>query len=291
MELSQNSEAILSDNHREILDFWAFEYGAEGIEEENESFPLKIYFPDAQAAQNFLDWLQAEMPQVNWAQLDLQNLKWQEQWKEFLSPILLEDKIWIYPASEKQPEKKAKDQITLEPDLVFGSGHHPTTRLVAKALLKMEPLNGKKILDVGCGTGILSFVAKHEQAEFCLGFDIDGAAQKNLVRNMQYNSHIAKPHFFVGEISALKAKEIFDVCMVNMIRRDSFGLLSHVYRASARSGKLILSGFLKEENRLGIEHCQNLGYEFTQDYILEDWWCGVFTKNKAHFKPQDSGIK
>ena len=155
-------------------------------------------------------------------------------------PISVFDKLWIVPSWHTSPNPDAIN-ITLDPGLAFGTGSHPTTHLCLEWLIKEVNINDR-VLDYGCGSGILSIAAKKCGAKEVIGVDIDPQAiiaskhnaQENLVDIQFYNSE-----------SSLTFEA--DIVVANILSSALSVLAPIIAKACRPEGKIALSGILKEQ--------------------------------------------
>ena len=225
-----------------------FDLGAEGLEERDASTLVKgavglvtlvasfTSREDADAACSSLD--AAWNPRVE----EIVGDEWRDEWKKHFKPFLLCDGIMICPPWEAAPATDAK-VLTLEPGRAFGTGLHETTSLVAAALKKYSSeLAGVRVLDVGCGTGILSFVALELGASSARLIDNDGdvveVVEENAARN-GFGKRIECDTTPVAEIT-----ETFPVVVANIEAFVLTALLEGISRTVKPGGLLVLSGIL-----------------------------------------------
>jgi ribosomal protein L11 methyltransferase len=151
-----------------------------------------------------------------------------------------------------------KVEIVIEPKMAFGTGQHETTQLCMAQLIKdVKP--GDKVLDLGCGSGILSILAAKIGAAECLGLDIDLAAIDNAKENVIHNGvqDIVEVQF--GSMDKITRIGYYDVVVSNLIKDDIFNLYENFMRCLKPEGILVLSGILieQEEEFLGFLKLKN----------------------------------
>jgi ribosomal protein L11 methyltransferase len=139
-----------------------------------------------------------------------------------------------------------KIEIVIEPKMAFGTGQHETTQLCIAQLSK-DIKSGDKVLDLGCGSGILSILAAKMGAAECLGLDIDLAAIDNAKENVVHNNvqDIVDVHF--GSMDKITQIAYYDVVVSNLIKDEIFNLYENFMRCLKPEGILILSGILIEQ--------------------------------------------
>ena len=215
---------------------------------------------------------------------------WMEAWKEHYQPIPIGKRLIIVPAWLESPEA-ARIAIKIDPGMAFGTGTHPTTQLCLELIEKyfddeQSTVNGQRstVIDVGCGSGILSIGALKLGAEFALGVDIDNASVKASRENADANA-IDPRRFAVGQGSVTEILEgKFDVRQAQLvlanilapiiIRLFDMGLAELV----AAGGELILSGILAEQAESVGLAAQAHGMRFVEKRQSGDWVALAFKR-------------
>jgi len=174
----------------------------------------------------------AEIPQTNW------NAAWEENFEA----IQVDDLVSIRAPFHDNPHL-AYD-IIIEPKMSFGTGHHETTHMMVQHLLQTE-LTNKKVLDMGCGTGILAIFAEMKGAKPLDAIDIDNWCYLNTVENVGRNNctHITA---YEGDAQLL-ANKTYDVIIANINRNILLADIPTYTRCLTPKGLLLLSGFYKED--------------------------------------------
>ena len=169
---------------------------------------------------------------------------WNEEWeKNFFSPIVIGDKCVIHSSFHTDVPQVQYD-IQINPKMAFGTGHHATTSLIIAALLEAN-LQGKSLLDMGCGTAVLAILASMKGANPITAIDIDTWCVDNAMENAQIN-HITNLDIQLGDAKLLKGMH-FDVILAN-INRNILLMDMKVYATCLnKQGELYLSGFYSED--------------------------------------------
>jgi ribosomal protein L11 methyltransferase len=205
----------------------------------------------------------------------LADQNWMEAWKERYKPIPIGRKLIIVPAWLESPDA-SRISIKIDPGMAFGTGTHPTTQLCLE-LLERSIVKQSAIIDVGCGSGILSIGGLKLGADFALGVDIDEASIKASRENADAND-IAPERFAVGLGSVteiLNDKFLIKqapLVMANIlapviIRLFGLGLADLV----APGGALILSGILTEQAGTVQSTAQEYGMKVVEKCQMGDW--------------------
>ena len=170
---------------RDILIAELGELGFESFEETSEG--LNAYIPSSGAKQLKIDelWLlQNDEFSISYSRLDIEPVNWNEEWEKNFQPIEVDGKCTVRAPFHPRPDTEF--DIVIEPKMSFGTGHHETTHLMIKHLLKLDP-SGKKTLDMGCGTGILAILAAMKGAGPIEAIDIDPWCVENTQENCERN--------------------------------------------------------------------------------------------------------
>jgi ribosomal protein L11 methyltransferase len=203
---------------------------------------------------------------------------WNAKWRESMKPAHLGQGLWVSPSWLAPPPDQTRHWIRIEPKMAFGTGHHETTRLAAMALVKTCACAAAPpaVLDIGCGSGVLCFVADLCGARLCMGVEIDGNCRENLAENRDQNSARGTVGFIIGDCNALNSAARVDCVVMNMIRAESEPLLDKTRILLGKKGRLIWSGILLEEKNEAIASAKGAGFALVGESFENEWWCGEF---------------
>jgi ribosomal protein L11 methyltransferase len=165
---------------------------------------------------------------------------WNEEWEKNFEPVVVGDLLCIRaPFHEKNT--KVKHEIVIMPKMSFGTGHHQTTRLMCQQMFNTD-LKGKRVLDMGCGTGVLAILAKILGAAGVLAIDIDEWSVENSQENCTVNGF---PDIVVkkGDVDFLSDEKEFDIILANINKNVLKSHIPHYSKKLKPGGKLFLSGF------------------------------------------------
>ena len=225
-----------------------------GIVEKRESDSpeiwLETYLPQGKASEERISQIKNEPICFNLPLIvDIViNENWEEIWQRHHPPASIDRKVSIYrPWDHFQPTKNTISLI-IEPSMAFGTGRHETTQLCIQGLLDhVKP--GMSVLDLGCGTGILAFVAARLGASYVLAIDNDPDAVQLAIKNRGVNQLDDKVQIVFGSITSLySTARKFDIIVANIAKHVLIQLLEERLIFYLRSnGKVLLSGILNSE--------------------------------------------
>ena len=207
------------------------------------------------------------MPAVNW------NAIWESQF----TPIVVDGKCTI-KASFHEGLKKTRFNITIDPKMAFGTGHHQTTFMMCRALLQNEEaVRGKIVMDMGCGTAILAILAAKMKAAQVYGIDIDAIAAISAYDNARLNRVGTRIETYCGDASLLQ-RNSYDVFLANINRNI---LLQDIptYAACIRKGGLLfVSGFYLEDMPMIVGMATSVGLNYVSHDTVDNWCCIKFSR-------------
>ena len=174
---------------------------------------------------------------------------WNKKWEENYNPIEVDDRC-IVRASFHSIEKKYPIDIVITPKMSFGTGHHATTWQMLKLQLDINFQN-KRVLDVGCGTGVLAIMASKLGAKSIEATDIDEWCIENSIENYELNG-IKDVKIQRGEISDLQFEDTFDIIIANINKNVLLVEIPFYSNLLVEKGLLLLSGFYEINIRLPI---------------------------------------
>lgn len=182
-------------------------------------------------------------------------------------PIQISTRLWITPSWHTIPNSTGVINLQLDPGLAFGTGSHPTTHLCLQ-WLDQNIHGGEKILDYGCGSGILTIAALKLGAESATGVDIDQQAIRASLDNAIKNQVQAR--FFLPD--DLPADEKFDIVMANILANPLRLLAQMLAERTHTGGQIVLSGILAEQaEELSSIYAQ--WFDLNQPMMDDGWVC------------------
>lgn len=218
-----------------------------------------------------------ENVKVTFETCEAEDKNWNEEWeKNGFDPIIIANRCRIHDIYHKVDDTYPID-IEIDARQAFGTGTHNTTRMIVKQLLNMD-MNGKSVLDCGCGTGILSIAAIKCGASNAVGYDIDEWSVDNTRHNATINGveNLTAIHGDAHILSNMQ--ETFDIVLANINRNILLNDMPLMVSRLKKGGTLILSGFYSQDVDLLTNKAKTLGMQFKTKNISEDWTLLSFEK-------------
>ena len=195
---------------------------------------------------------------------------WNAIWEEEgFHPIVMDDTIVIHDVKHSDVPDLPYD-ITISPKLAFGTGSHQTTRMILRELAKLE-LIGKKVIDAGTGTGILSIMCIKRGASEVFAYDIDEWSVENTKDNLLLNGIHNQVRVELGDASMLNRTGNADLLIANINRNILLKDLKLFSEKLLTKGMLLLSGFYEEDEPLLQEAAQKEGLTMMKKEVEEGW--------------------
>lgn len=275
-------EAELMQPARELLSAAACEAGFEAFEDTDDGLLGYVQRPmyDKETLDAAIADYMPEGAAVSYAVEEVPDQNWNQGWEdEGFEPIGVSDNLVIYDAKHTDREMFAGDdgvmRIFIEARNAFGTGTHQTTRMILRRLLAMD-VQGKSVLDCGCGTGILGITASRLGANPVLGYDIDEWSADNAQHNAALNG-VENMSVMLGDASVLNnVAERFDVVIAN-INRNILIADMPAFRAHMKEGaQLILSGFYEADVPMIEAAAKEHGLSLCDVVTDEEWACALF---------------
>ena len=209
---------------------------------------------------------------------EIEDEDWETNWKQYFHPIRVGKKLVICPTWQKYDSLFGDVIIHLDPGMAFGTGHHPTTRMCME-LLEGTIAGGEKIIDLGCGSGILSVTAVKLGAGSSLGLEIELNAVKVAEENCVLNG-VDEAITVLNETlpNNRYSEKDFDLALANISAKVIIELAEHLTKGLRTGGKLILSGVLESDLEDVRDVFYRLGVVFHEVITDGDWTAVLATK-------------
>jgi len=260
---------------REILIAELAEVGFESFVETSNGVSAYILKDDwKESILNDIQILGSDTFKISFDFEEIEQVNWNSEWEKNFNPIIIDKKVSIRAPFHKKPKNIDYD-IVIEPKMSFGTGHHETTYLMVQHILELD-IKGKKVLDMGCGTGILAILAEKRGAAFIEGIDIDTWCYENSIENVDRNN-CTNIRVYEGDASLLKNK-VFDVIIANINRNILLNDISKYVLCLNKDGVLLLSGFYKKDIPIIEQKVNKNGFKLLGFKEKNNWVSVKFVK-------------
>lgn len=239
---------------------------------------LKAYVPssqfDAAWLQQQVDNLQ-DFASIHYDYQEMPDKNWNEEWEKQHKPVLVVadhgKQIWVR-APFHDHRADADYEIEIEPKMSFGTAHHPTTYMMLSYVAEI-PLQGKRVLDMGCGTAVLAILAKKRGAAYVEAIDIDEWAYNNALENAQRNN--SDLTIRIGDADLLRHRSTdetpFDIVIANINRNILLHDMDAYVSVLNPGGTLLLSGFYQSDIPALEQHALTLGLTLVGQKSRQGW--------------------
>lgn len=243
-------------------------------------FPHKIDLsPTIKSLRSYINFLEKILPGFRVWNIKIEEIDISSWilWKRELKTVRASRRVTVRPPWEEYLPKEGEVVIEINPSMAFGTGHHETTRLCIQAMEEIfEDANIKNVLDVGCGSGILSIVAVKLGVDEAVGLDIDPVAVMEAKKNSERNSVSDKIKLICGYIEAVKGR--FDLIVAN-ISVETIILMRDELRLRL-NGNLLISGVPISRMDEAVSGLEKGGFLFKREFREGDWVAIVFSVDK-----------
>ena len=271
-------EGLLLQTAKDILCQLAGNIGFDSFEDEGAT--VTGYVQKQLFDRPELDSILAGFPIMNlnitYEAQDAEDKNWNEAWEENgFEPITVNGKCVIHDTTHTPPHRGNGMEITIDTKQAFGTGGHETTYMIVSELLDSD-VKGKRVLDCGCGTGILSILSAKLGAKDVTGYDIDEWSVSNTRHNCGLNGvgNVTVLHGDASVISTLATK--FDMILANINRNILLNDMSAFKSAMSDGATLILSGFYEQDADMLINSAERLGLKTVKRETRHQWCMLVF---------------
>ncbi len=199
---------------------------------------------------------------------------WNSIWESNFEPLIVDDFCSVR-ADFHKPASNVAFEIIINPKMAFGTGHHETTFMMLQSM-KIIDFNTKKVLDYGCGTGILAILASKLGSKQIDAVDIEIEAFENTLENAQRNE-VSNINAIHGTLDDIENSD-YDIILANINRNVILDTMESLYEKLAKNGKLIVSGILKQDEKLLVKKALNIGFSLKNTVQKGDWIGSHFEK-------------
>lgn len=200
---------------------------------------------------------------------------WNEEWeKHYFQPIVVDDKCVVHSSFHKDVPSAEYD-IVIDPKMAFGTGHHSTTSNMMRHILSSD-MEGKSVIDMGTGTGILAILCKMKGADNVTGIEIDPFAWENAVENAALNN--VKVNMLCGDAGLLAGLDQADYFLANINRNVITSDIESYASCLKQGGIMLLSGFYRSDIPIVEKAANEYGLFLESEKEDNDWVALRFKK-------------
>ncbi|MBC5994697.1 50S ribosomal protein L11 methyltransferase [Pontibacter cellulosilyticus] len=215
----------------------------------------------------------ADFAQVEYAVQKIERQNWNEEWERNFEPLFIGDQVSVRASFHEKPAN-AKYDIVINPKMSFGTGHHETTTLMIENQLTLDH-QSKRVLDMGCGTGILAIMAGELGASEIVAVEIEDWTVENARENAELNNY-ASIDVRLGGAETIAGDKPYDIILANINRNVLLEDMPAYKAVLAPQGWLLLSGFYTEDLPMIQERASELGLDYTSHRVKNNWVSAIF---------------
>lgn len=210
--------------------------------------------------------LNSEEFEINYSFEEIEQVNWNQEWEKNFSPIVVENECSVRAPFHEKPDTKF--DIVIEPKMSFGTGHHETTHMMIQHILKND-FDGKSVLDMGCGTGVLAILAEMKGAKPIDAIDYDNWCYLNSLENVDRNNckHIT---VLEGDANLLEGRS-YDVIIANINRNILLNDMEAYVKSLNANGTLFLSGFYVDDIPVIEQACNKHHLKLVETIEKNQW--------------------
>jgi ribosomal protein L11 methyltransferase len=262
----------------DVVSALAGEIGFESFVECPEGVQAYIQQPlfDEEALRQMVAYFPLPNASVTYTAQEAEDKDWNEEWeKNFFQPIVIGDRCCIH-STFHHDTPRTEYEILINPQMAFGTGHHETTSSIIAELLEAD-LQGKSVLDMGCGTSILAILASMRGASRVTAIDIDDWCVNNSRDNIALN-HRDNITVELGDARILAGREPFDVVIANINRNILLADMPAYAEVMHSGSTLFMSGFYVDDIPVIRQKAESLGFRFEHHREKNRWVAVKFVK-------------
>lgn len=264
------------DFHQDLLINSLSEIGFDTFEDTDEGF--KAYIPEDELTDEKVSEISkqySEMFTLSFEVKTIPHQNWNEVWESNFQALKINDRCYVR-ATFHEPHPEYEFEIIVDPKMAFGTGHHQTTFLMMKLMMETD-FKVKKVLDMGCGTGILAILASHLGAENIVAIDYDQVCFESTIENSNLNAvKNIKP--LCGSKEAIP-NEQFDIILANINRNILLDQIERYSEVLSPNGIIFFSGFYEDPDlEIITEKSQGSGLTYVTHEKKDNWVAAKFSR-------------
>lgn len=205
----------------------------------------------------------------------IKSQNWNSVWESNYTPVMIDGCCQVR-ATFHEAKPELEFDILLNPKMAFGTAHHETTALMIRMLLK-ENVEGMRVLDMGCGTGVLGIIAVKKGALMVTSIDIDEWAYNNTLENIELNG-VAGFTVLKGGAEQLEGDEEYDLIMANINKNILISDMPAYAKVLRKKGRIFFSGFYTEDLDDITKKANKCGLIFESNLTDKNWVAAIFHK-------------
>ncbi len=250
------------------------------INKDRKNSVIHIYIAESDNAAEALEFLKerltAEKIPFEAGSVGVDDSDWNENWKKYFHPIEIGEKLAVVPSWENYENPQNRTVLNIDPGAAFGTGTHATTSLCLE-LLQGFVNKDSRMLDIGCGSGILALASVLLGAENAFGVDIDPQSVKTARENAEINNISDKVKFEVGDLTEVVSGK-YDVICANIVADVVIRLLPDAKSFMTDNGVLIVSGIIDLRKDDVLKAVSENGFRVTDEKYKDNWCAFVLQK-------------
>lgn len=272
----QGLEIVDPDVFRQVLDENRYlDYADDGlIESYGDKAVIKAYISADRNAEELKSRLDKEFQSIlgmipGYSFRIRDDSEWKDNWKKYYKTFRISKRVVIKPTWEVYMPEGGEVVVELEPGMAFGTGTHETTKMCAEYLDELV-IGDEKVLDLGCGTGILGIIAAKLGAGEVICVDIDDAAYKACTENVEKNGVSEKVRVVCGELKDIETEQ-YDIIVANIIADVILSLLPEFKKYSSDRTAILLSGIIADRREEVVSAVEKYGYHLVNEKKEGEW--------------------
>ncbi len=249
------------------------------IDQVDDLTTVRLYFTSRELRDDAIAMFPGDLAEMEIVPEEAEKIDWLEYYEHSLEPIEIGRTWVVVPDRRLLPEDSGRKPLVIPQEHAFGTGSHETTSLCL-AMMESIDLAGKRVIDIGTGSGILAIAMQKLGAGRVVAFDNDsdtwGVVRANMRRNAVPERTI---ELFFGTVESIAEGETFDLTTMNIIPEVILPSLPAVASHVTEGGSVIFSGILTDRAPMVVARANECGLELVEESERGEWWCGRFVKS------------